>query len=201
MDILALSPRKRLLAASISLFYRQGIQATGVSGLCQVAGVSKRTLYQLYGGKDELVAAYLQHMRDKQVVPAQQKLFDDEIAPRDRLTQLFDRPGEQFRGCPFHNAGVELTTPAHPAHAVIHEYKEAFQRRIVDTAREAGYRDPECLGGNLMLLYEGATALATSMGDLAPYDAARPFAVRLIEEAAEEVPGNSGQGKATAGQG
>jgi AcrR family transcriptional regulator len=183
MDTSTSSPRKRLLAASTNLFYRQGIQATGVSELCHVAAVSKRTLYQLYGGKDDLVAAYLEHMRDKRVVPAQRKLFDDGIAPRDRLTHLFDRPGNEFRGCPFHNASVELTTPGHPALPVIHGYKEAFQGRIVDTAREAGCRAPECLGTNLMLLYEGATALATSKGDQAPYDAARPLALGLIEEA------------------
>jgi AcrR family transcriptional regulator len=179
------SPRKRLLAASIRLFYRNGIQATGVSELCEVAGVSKRTLYQLYGGKDELVAAYLAHVRDKRVIPTERNLFDDELPPRERLTQLFDRPDPgAFRGCPFHNASVELTTADHPAQPVIHEYKEGFQRRIAETAREAGYQDPEGLGRSLMLLYEGATALATSTGDLAAFEVARPMAERLIEEAA-----------------
>jgi AcrR family transcriptional regulator len=180
-----LSPRKRLLAASTSLFYRNGIQATGVSELCEVAGVSKRTLYQLYGGKDELVAAYLVHLRDKRVITAERNLFDDSLPPRARLTRLFDRPDpDRFRGCPFHNASVELTTADHPAQPVIHAYKESFELRIAETAREAGYRDPEGLGRSLMLLYEGATALATSTGDLAAFDSARPIAGKLIEEAA-----------------
>lgn len=179
------SPRKRLLAASTSLFYRNGIQATGVSELCEVAGVSKRTLYQLYGGKDELIAAYLEHMRDKRVIAAERNLFDDSLPPEARLTQLFDRPDPtRFRGCPFHNASVELTTAGHPAQPVIHSYKEGFERRIAESAREAGYRDPEGLGRSLMLLYEGATALATSTGDLAAFDSARPLAKKLIEEAA-----------------
>jgi AcrR family transcriptional regulator len=180
-----LSPRKRLLAASISLFYRNGIQATGVSELCEVAGVSKRTLYQLYGGKDELIAAYLLHVRDKRIIPSERSLFDDALPPRERLTRLFDRPDpSRFRGCPFHNASVELTAEGHPAQPVIHEYKQSFQRRIAETAREAGYRDPDGLGRSLMLLYEGATALATSTGDLAAFDSARPLAERLIGEAA-----------------
>ncbi|PRY35180.1 TetR/AcrR family transcriptional regulator [Umezawaea tangerina] len=184
-DVVPLSPRKRLLAASIRLFYRNGIQSTGVSELCEVAGVSKRTLYQLYGGKDELIAAYLEHMSDKLVIPVERKLFDDELAPADRLAQLFDRPDpERFRGCPFHNASVELTTPGHPAQPVIHAYKENFRRRIADTAREAGLRDPEDLGRSLMLLYEGASALATSTGDVAAFDSARPVAEKLIREAA-----------------
>ncbi|MET1075554.1 MAG: TetR/AcrR family transcriptional regulator, partial [Umezawaea sp.] len=106
-DVVPLSPRKRLLAASIRLFYRNGIQSTGVSELCEVAGVSKRTLYQLYGGKEELISAYLVHMSDKEVIAVERKLFDDGLAPAARLAQLFDRPDpERFRGCPFHNASV-----------------------------------------------------------------------------------------------
>ena len=179
------SPRKRLLAASTSLFYRNGIQATGVSELCEVAGVSKRTLYQLYGGKDELIAAYLEHMREKRVLPAERNLFDDALAPRERLAQLFDRPDPaRFRGCAFHNASVELTTPGHPAMPVIHQYKESFERRIAESAREAGCKEPEELGRALMLLFEGATALATSTGDLAAFDAAKPLAEKLIGAAA-----------------
>ncbi|HEX6346755.1 TetR/AcrR family transcriptional regulator [Umezawaea sp.] len=178
------SPRKRLLAASISLFYRNGIQATGVSELCEVAGVSKRTLYQLYGGKDDLVAAYLAHVRDNKVLAAERTLFDDALPPRDRIVRLFDRPDPgPFRGCPFHNASVELTTPGHPAAQVIHAYKESFERRIADSAREAGCRDPERLGRTLMLLFEGATALATSTGDLTSFDSARPLVERLVDEA------------------
>ena len=179
-----LSPRRRLLAASISLFYRNGIQATGVSELCEVAGVSKRTLYQLYGGKDELIAAYLEHMRDHRVITAERNLFDDALPARERLTRLFDRPDPaRLRGCPFHNASVELTTPGHPAEQVIRSYKESFERRIAESAREAGCRDPEGLGRVLMLLFEGATSLATSTGDLASFDSARPLAEKLVDEA------------------
>jgi len=34
-----------------------------------------------------------------------------------------------------------------------------------------------------MLLFEGATSLATSTGDLASFDSARPVAERLVAEA------------------
>jgi AcrR family transcriptional regulator len=181
-----LSPRRRLLAASISLFYRNGIQATGVSELCEVAGVSKRTLYQLYGGKDELIAAYLEHMRDTKLIAAERNLFDDALPARERLARLFDRPDPaRLRGCPFHNASVELTTAGHPAEQVIHSYKESFERRIAESAREAGCRDPEGLGRVLMLLFEGATSLATSTGDLTSFDSARPLVEKLIAEAIE----------------
>src|ERR1700754_4690845 len=52
-------PRDRILTAATDLFYRCGINATGIAEVAGNAGVSKRTLYQLFPSKDLLVAAYL----------------------------------------------------------------------------------------------------------------------------------------------
>ena len=53
------SPRQRLLDAAADLFYRQGIGAVGVDLVSKAAGVSKRTLYQQFGSKDQLIAESL----------------------------------------------------------------------------------------------------------------------------------------------
>ena len=53
------SPRERLLAASDELFYRDGVHSTGIDAIIETAGVAKGSLYYIFGGKDELVAAYL----------------------------------------------------------------------------------------------------------------------------------------------
>ena len=39
--------QERILSAAGSLFYREGIHATGVERIAEEAGVSKRTMYQL----------------------------------------------------------------------------------------------------------------------------------------------------------
>lgn len=51
--------RERILSASQRLFRAQGINRTGMDQLCAVAQVSKRTAYQHFTGKDDLVAEYL----------------------------------------------------------------------------------------------------------------------------------------------
>src|ERR1700757_2712092 len=51
--------RERILSASQRLFRDQGINSTGMDQLCAAAQVSKRTAYQHFAGKDELVAEYL----------------------------------------------------------------------------------------------------------------------------------------------
>src|SRR5258708_11881000 len=53
------SARERLLTASDELFYRDGIHSTGIDAVIAKAGVAKGSLYYIFGGKDELVAAYL----------------------------------------------------------------------------------------------------------------------------------------------
>ena len=53
------SARERLLAASDELFYRDGVHSTGIDAVIEKAGVAKGSLYYIFGGKDQPVAAYL----------------------------------------------------------------------------------------------------------------------------------------------
>ncbi len=56
----ALTPAgERLLDAASELFYRRGIRAVGVDLVAETAGTTKKTLYDRFGSKDELVALYL----------------------------------------------------------------------------------------------------------------------------------------------
>src|SRR6202021_4241311 len=61
--------RERILGASRQLFRDQGINRTGMDELCALAQVSKRTAYQHFAGKDELVTEYLRRF-DPDVMPA-----------------------------------------------------------------------------------------------------------------------------------
>jgi AcrR family transcriptional regulator len=178
------SPRSRILATAARLFYRNGINATGIGELVDVAGVSKRTLYQLFESKDELVVAYLRTM-STEVRTNEDSLTDTTRPPGERLLALFDSPkaGNEFRGCPLHNASVELTDPRHPGRPVITEHKRKLLQRLVATAEEAGAADHETLGRQILALYEGAMALTTSLDDEESFDYARPAATLLLNDA------------------
>ncbi len=178
----AAAPRERILATTRTLFYGHGIQATGVGELAEVAGVSKRTLYQLFESKDALVAAYLALM-SQHGTAGERNLDRAELSARDRLLALFERPrlSARFRGCPMHNAAVELADPDHPGRTVIVAHKHALLARLAEIGREAGARNPEVLARQLITLYEGATALATSLDEVEPFDFARSAAETLID--------------------
>src|SRR3954453_21853632 len=96
------SSRERLLGAAARLTYRDGV-GIGVEALCKAAGVSKRSMYQLFESKDELLAASLERRADSYaagLLPA-----GDEGSPRERIVHVFEQvqsqaAGPEFRGCP-----------------------------------------------------------------------------------------------------
>ena len=144
--------RERILSASQQLFRDQGISGTGMDQLCAAAEVSKRTLYQHFAGKDELIAEHLRRF-DPDILP---EVFDrTDLTPRERLLAAFQVHAPL---CPFIAAAVEIPDPGHPARVYARDYKLAFAARLTDAAREAGAVDPEHLGEQLALLLDGASA-------------------------------------------
>src|SRR6201992_3103849 len=79
--------RQRILDTAAELFYRDGINATGVEKLAAESSVSKRTLYQHFPSKTAVVEEYLrgmeQHVADS-VIGA-----EHEGTPRERLLAAF----------------------------------------------------------------------------------------------------------------
>jgi AcrR family transcriptional regulator len=168
--------RERILSASQQLFRDRGITSTGMDQLCAVAEVSKRTLYQHFAGKDELIAEHLRRF-DPEILP---EVFDrTDLTPRERLLAVFDIHSPL---CPFIAAAVEIQDPDHPARLLARDYKKAFAARLTDTAREAGATDPEQLGEQLALLLDGASARGRVLNTEA-FATAAAMATVLIDNA------------------
>ncbi|KUO07297.1 TetR/AcrR family transcriptional regulator [Streptomyces sp. DSM 15324] len=178
--------RERILKAATQLFTAQGINATGMDQLSTVAEVSKRTLYTHFPSKDELVAAYLQSLVDDllPVAPSPTRLTP---SPRERLLAVFDwklpDATAPFRGCPFLNVSVEVPDPGHPVRQLAAAHKREFAHRLTDLAREAGAADPETLGEQLALLFDGAAARGTALNSSNTGACARSIAESLIDAA------------------
>lgn len=176
--------RERIEQAAAKLFYRHGIHATGVELVAQQANVSKRTLYQHFASKQDLVDNYLRAIDARGGSPMERCLDNADLPARDRLLALFDAPPvDIFRGCPFHNAAVESAGALPGTDAIVRTHKQEFTRRLVVVAREAGAADPHLLGHQLAVLFDGATAMATSLNDTAPLVHARAAAATLIDAA------------------
>jgi AcrR family transcriptional regulator len=192
--------RERILSASQQLFRDQGINGTGMDQLCAVAGVSKRTLYQHFPGKDELIAEHLRRF-DPDILP---EVFErTDLTPRERLLAAFDIHAPL---CPFIGAAVEIQDPGHTARVLARDYKKAFAARLTDAAHEAGATNPEQLGEQLALLLDGASAhsrvlntetlataaaIAAVLVDNAIPTAALPAGARAVEQHGHDDPGGA----------
>ena len=176
---------ERLLEAASELFYREGIRAVGVDTISERAGVSKRTLYNRFGGKDELVAEYLRR-RDERWRAYLREVTEREIGPEERLLAVFGAYGEwlvgdDYRGCGFANAVAEIPDPDHPGRIVARRHKEGVREHLEVLAGEAGFGEPGALAERLLLLLEGATATAAMRRSGEPLDVARATARELME--------------------
>ena len=162
------SPRDRLLDAAAELFYRDGV-GTGIDALCKAAGVSKRSMYQLFTSKDEVLAAAL----DKQGPGLAELLLPPPgrpAAPRARMLHVFERLEEvalapDYRGCPYLATQVELKNPGHPASLVAARAKQRLTDFFRAEAEQGGAADPDLLARRLTLVYDGASARAGIKAD------------------------------------
>lgn len=148
--------------------------------------MSKRTLYQHFAGKDELVAAYLAGFAEDRDYPPEAILARADLAPRARLLELFTALAEDrrpLRGDPFVNAAVEVADPHARAHQIAAEHKGRFAQRLADLARAAGARDPEQVGRRLALLYDGAAAQIVVHDSPDPAAEAQAMAAAILREA------------------
>lgn len=183
--------RERILRAAVELFPNDGIQATGIAKLADAAHVSTRTLYQHFPSKEALIGEYLERIGADAAFLGEAVLDRRDLSARERLLRLFAEPptgttsANVVRGCPLHNAAVESAGTLPEASAAVERHKQEFIARLVATAAEAGARQPETLGRQLAVLFEGGRALATSLNDLRPLEDAGELAITLIQCATE----------------
>jgi AcrR family transcriptional regulator len=177
--------RQRILDAAAELFYRDGINATGVERLAAESSVSKRTLYQHFPSKTAVVEEYLRSIEHRVANPVD----NAEQTPRERLLAVFQPPmarGGPLRGCPFHNAAVEAAGAMPGVQEIVRASKRGFIDGLIELAKQAGAGDPQLLGNELGVLYEGAAALATSLDDSSPWEHAGAAAEALIDQAVNQ---------------
>jgi len=148
--------RERILAAAAELFARQGFNATGINELHRTARVSKRTLYQHFDSKDDLILAYVAEYG--RTGPTAAVLGREDLTPRTRLLELFTAladPGTVVPD-PIVAAAAEFPDGEHRVHVAASERAQLFTDRLTDLARAAAARDPERTARRLVTLYDGA---------------------------------------------
>ncbi len=152
--------RTRLIDSATRLFYEEGIHAVGVDRIIDEAEVTRATLYKQFGGKENLVLAYLRN--EDEMLRA---LFAEAAARAVRPADLVDAVIEGIaadirlrhtRGCPFINAAAEYPDAEGPVRRLIDEHREWFRATLQTVAEGAGLEAPAEVAASLVLLRDAA---------------------------------------------
>ena len=176
--------RERLLQSANELFYREGVQSVGIDRIIEHAGVAKASLYNTFGSKEELVHAYLEH-RHEVIADRLQRAVDAQSTPRARILAIFDSQAEtirrpDYRGCAFAAASAEAR-PGGSVEKSTHAYRGWVRDLFTGLAAETGAADPELLGRQLHLLYDGAGSSGNLDRDPTAAATARTAAESLLD--------------------
>ena len=141
--------KDRILEAATELFYKRGVNATGIDLIISEAGIAKATLYNNFESKEVLVAKYLERLRlkfEENLQQAVSKQGRSLTIPFDLLETTVVQ-GEFF-GCPFTNALTEL-----PESTLVQEEVRKYRGVVLNYFSEFATKE---IVQQLMLVYDGA---------------------------------------------
>ncbi|WP_355606006.1 TetR/AcrR family transcriptional regulator [Xanthomonas cannabis] len=177
-------PHAALLDATERLIYAGGIHATGMEAIVKASGVARKTLYRLYPTKDALVEAALLRRDERWMAwfVAATSHSDDPVT---RLLACFDAlqswfADNRFHGCAFLNAAGEIGDPNHVIRRAARLHKQRLHAYLHGLVVATGRPDPDALAQQLLVLIDGAIAVALVFGGTESATTAQQAARKLL---------------------
>lgn len=152
--------RARLIDTATRLFYEEGIHAVGVDRIIDEAAVTRATLYNQFGGKENLVLAYLRN--EDEMLRAMFAEAGETVTDPGQLVDAViegiaaDIRLRHTRGCPFINAAAEYPDADGAVRRLIDEHREWFRSTLQAVAEQAGLESAADVAASLVLLRDAA---------------------------------------------
>ncbi|OED50981.1 transcriptional regulator [Endozoicomonas sp. (ex Bugula neritina AB1)] len=180
------SKRDLLVSTALQLFYEKGINSVGINEVLKVSGIAKKTLYNYFSSKDDLVLATLE-ARDELFMQWLEKELASATTDEDVIRSLFgaldrwfkDEVDElpPFRGCYFINSSLEssVSNPAVGEYCAQHKQQV---RRLIQSKLQS---ENEKLLDLLCVLKEGAIVSAYVSHDIEIAGKCIPLAMKWLD--------------------
>ncbi|HGY4640290.1 TPA: TetR/AcrR family transcriptional regulator [Acinetobacter baumannii] len=181
--------RQKILDAAATLFYNDGITATGINTVTAKADVAKMSLYNNFSSKGELVDAYIA-ARHQEWLDLYQKRLEKTKTAKEAILAVFDAYQDHaefayekgFRGCGLLNAAAEFPANSSGRNAV-RQHKEQVEaivaehlNRLLKDSQRVSY-----IASQLSFLLEGSMARAGLEGSSRPLQLARQMAEDILD--------------------
>lgn len=168
--------RKKIIDTAARLFHGQGYNATGINQIIAEAKVAKRSLYQHFESKTDLLIAYLDQFQDNWYATIHVYLADMEN-PNERVLALFDfrifyQEKHLFPGCPFSKINAEVGFDQERINLRVQQGKNVFKEFILNLVKDAVHKEmlnDQEFADMIFLIIEGAlisTSIYKSTDDL-----------------------------------
>ena len=185
------SKREHLVATAQRLFYQEGIKGTGIDRIIEEAAVAKRTLYNHFNSKDELIIAAL-HRRDAEFMGLLNTLVEKYESQQsgdtrfNKILAFFDAIEEwtqspDFSGCMFINASAEYPTKRSPIHTVCSKHKKLVMEYIEQLLEPLNIIEKQSISLQLAILTDGAIVNAHTANIPNAGSMAKEMALQLLE--------------------
>lgn len=180
--------RQKILDAAATLFYNDGITATGINTVTAKADVAKMSLYNNFSSKGELVDAYIA-ARHQEWLDLYQKRLEKIKTAKEAILAVFDAYQDHaefayekgFRGCGLLNAAAEFPANSSGRNAV-RQHKEQVEtivaehlNRLLKDSQRVSY-----IASQLSFLLEGSMARAGLEGSSRQLQLARQMAEDIL---------------------
>ncbi|MCQ1053283.1 TetR/AcrR family transcriptional regulator [Acinetobacter baumannii] len=181
--------RQKILDAAATLFYNDGITATGINTVTAKADVAKMSLYNNFSSKGELVDAYIA-ARHQEWLDLYQKRLEKTKTAKEAILAVFDAYQDHaefayekgFRGCGLLNAAAEFPANSSGRNAV-RQHKEQVEaivaehlNRLLKNSQRVSY-----IAAQLSFLLEGSMARAGLEGSSRQLQLARQMAEDILD--------------------
>jgi len=159
------SKREILIKTAQKLFSKHGFHAVGIDSILEESGVAKRTLYNQFRSKDELILAVLRYYDERFRNNFMRSVEETAETPQGRLLGIFDVAEkwfgeEDYFGCIFVGATGEFPEEGTAIRNICREFKRLMMEYIYDLAVQGILQHPRELAEQLLLLLEGAITMA-----------------------------------------
>ena len=181
------SAKTKLLEAAAKCFYENGLNATGIDTITAEAGVAKKSLYNNFSSKTELISEYID-ARHLEWLTLHQSRAEKASTPSDQVLAVFDayidhangtyRNG--FRGCGLLNAAAEFPSGS-PERKSVRAHKEQVEQILFESLKaitDEGHAQKTA--EHFSFLLEGAVARSGLEGSPIRLEHARGIASDML---------------------
>ena len=181
------SAHDKLLKAAAVLFYNNGVGGTGIDAIVERAGVAKKSLYNNFASKADLVNQYLE-ARHAEWLGLYHARLEHAATAKDRVLAVFDAYQDHaeheyergFRGCGLLNAAAELAADDIGRQAVKH-HKREVEALLVTHLTELLPDRAAALARHMSFLLEGSISRAGLEGNSGCVQDARAIVSDMLE--------------------